>query len=79
VRPFTFAKEASVKKLHLDPDQLRVESFPTVAQDESPGTVHAHATPPSYCGPSCAPTCQTNCDCTYTCTNGFPATRCTIP
>jgi hypothetical protein len=68
-----------MRKLKLNLEQLSVESFATERRLAGEGTVHAHATPPSYCGPSCAPTCQTNCDCTYTCTNGFPATRCTIP
>lgn len=67
-----------MKKLRLDPDQLFVDSFPTASVEKAGGTVHAHATPPSYCGNTCAATCQTNCDCTYTCTRGFPATQCPI-
>jgi hypothetical protein len=67
-----------MKKLHLDPDQLRIESFATERRPAGEGTVHAHATPPTFCGATCSATCQTNCDCTYTCTYGFPATRCPI-
>ena len=67
-----------MKKLRLDPDLLRVESFPTAAPDGIAGTVHAHATPVTMCGATCSPTCNTNCDCTYIiCTRGL--TYCTIP
>jgi hypothetical protein len=66
-----------VKKLRLDPDQLRVDSFPTANVEKAAGTVQAHATPVSYCA-TCFSACPTNCDCTYTCTRGFPATQCTI-
>ena len=62
-----------------EPEALRVDSFATERPLAGEGTVHAHATPPTYCGNTCAATCETNCDCTYTCTFGFPATRCTIP
>lgn len=65
------------RKLQLDPYQLRVTSFATAPAAEEKGTVHAHATPPSYCGPTCSPTCNTNCDCTFGCQTFYPV-RCTI-
>jgi len=68
-----------MRKIRLDLEALCVDSFATERQLPATGTVHAHATPPTYCGNTCAATCQTNCDCTYTCTFGFPATRCIIP
>lgn len=44
------------RKLSLDADQLRVESFRTVGDSGERGTVHAHGyTEPDY--PSCARTC----------------------
>ncbi|HEX6750432.1 MAG TPA: hypothetical protein VF092_24275 [Longimicrobium sp.] len=44
------------KKLALDPDALRVESFGTVDASDARGTVRAHGyTEPDY--PSCARTC----------------------
>ena len=44
------------KKIALDADTLRVESFPTVDGPDGRGTVHAHGyTDPDY--PSCARTC----------------------
>ncbi|HEX8244256.1 MAG TPA: hypothetical protein VF541_12185 [Longimicrobium sp.] len=44
------------RKLRLEPETLRVESFGTVEGDGSRGTVRAHGyTEPDY--PSCARTC----------------------
>ena len=44
------------RKLRLKPETLRVESFGTVEDDGSRGTVRAHGyTEPDY--PSCARTC----------------------
>ena len=44
------------RKLRLDPERLRVESFGTVEHDPARGTVRAHGyTDPDY--PSCARTC----------------------
>ena len=44
------------RKLRLDPDGLRVESFGTLERDGARGTVRAHGyTDPDY--PSCARTC----------------------
>lgn len=65
-----------MRKVALDPDTLRVDSFATDGGREVAGTVHAHATPPSMCGNTCAATCQTNCDCTYGCVTLGP--RCTV-
>lgn len=50
-----------MRKLRLDRDALRVETFPTApAEEVTPGTVRAHAA--TLAGPSCpAPVCQT-CD-----------------
>lgn len=53
-----------MRKFRLDPDLLRVDSFDTGEDRPSPGTVFAHATPPTMCGATCAPTCATHCDCT---------------
>ena len=48
-----------MRKLRLDCDALRVETFPTApAEDASMGTVRGHAA--TLAGPSCpAPVCQT--------------------
>ena len=48
-----------MRKLRLDCDALRVETFPTApAEDVTMGTVRAHAG--TLAGPSCpAPVCQT--------------------
>lgn len=67
-----------MQKIRLNLEELCVDSFATGQPLAHAGTVHAHATPPTYCGATCSPTCNTNCDCTYTCTRGFPATQCTI-
>lgn len=53
-----------MRKLKLDLGTLCVESFAADAHPADEGTVHAHATPPTYCGNTCAATCETNCDCT---------------
>lgn len=46
-----------MKKLRLNADELRVESFPTARKLEETGTVHAlHA---SLLPPSCPVACQT--------------------
>ena len=34
-----------MKKLRLDCEELRVESFPTAAASDEAGTVHGHAVP----------------------------------
>ena len=57
-----------MRKLKLDTDTLRVESFVAQAAPAGEGTVHAHATPYTYCGNTCAATCATHCDCTFGCT-----------
>jgi hypothetical protein len=54
-----------MRKIRLDPDALRVDSFDTGEDRPPEGTVFAHATPPTMCGATCAPTCATNCDCTF--------------
>lgn len=56
-----------MRKIHLNPDALRVDSFPTGAAPMEPGTVYGHATKPATCGVSCIGTCATNCDCTLGC------------
>ena len=57
-----------MRKIHLDPETLNVESF--AATDEVPdvrGTVNAHA-PTRNCPPATGMTfCETNCDCTFGC------------
>jgi hypothetical protein len=49
-----------MKKMKLNADELRVESFAIVAESAENGTVKGHAgtTRPS-CGDTCAATCQT--------------------
>jgi hypothetical protein len=54
----------TMKKLRLNVDELRVESFPTAPAVEDDGTVHAHAATPectaTLAGGSCPKvTCQT--------------------
>jgi hypothetical protein len=66
-----------MKKIRLDVEQLRVDSFATERQADAKGTVHGHATPISVCA-TCYSMGPTNCDCTYTCTHGFPVT-CPFP
>ncbi|HSU16537.1 hypothetical protein [Longimicrobium sp.] len=47
-----------MKKLRLETEDLRVESFPTAAVAGEPGTVHAHVG--TLAPPSCpAQVCQT--------------------
>jgi hypothetical protein len=46
-----------MKKLRLNREDLRVESFPTAPAAEEPGTVNAHAG--TLIPPSCPVTCQT--------------------
>jgi hypothetical protein len=46
-----------MKKLRLNCEELRVESFPTAAAAEESGTVNAHAA--TLLPPSCPATCQT--------------------
>jgi hypothetical protein len=46
-----------MKKLHLDVDELAVESFPTAADAEEAGTVHAFNE--TLVPPSCPVACQT--------------------
>jgi len=47
-----------MKKLRLDWEELRVESFATVRAEDGAGTVHAHGG--TVVGVSCpAPVCQT--------------------
>jgi hypothetical protein len=50
-----------MKKLHLDWEALRVESFATLRAEDGPGTVHAHGG--TIVGVSCpAPLCHTDDD-----------------
>ncbi|HSU14940.1 hypothetical protein [Longimicrobium sp.] len=64
-----------MKKIRLNPEALRVDSFPTGTPRDEMGTVHGHATKPATCGVSCFGTCATNCDCTLGCpTLVFPCT-----
>jgi hypothetical protein len=54
-----------VKKLTLDPEALRVESFEPREREEKEGTVLAHDG--SYIGESCATQCVTyECECMLT-------------
>lgn len=47
-----------MKKLHLDPENLKVESFPTAVRDDDAGTVRAYVG--TLAPPSCpAPLCRT--------------------
>lgn len=64
-----------MRKLKLEVDSLRVESFASVTKDaEEQGTVHAHASAPNACLPptdsvleqTCAYTCA-GLSCIYTC------------
>jgi hypothetical protein len=51
-------EDAAMKKLHLDADELKVESFPTAHADDEYGTVRAHVG--TLAPPSCpAPVCHT--------------------
>jgi hypothetical protein len=56
-----------MRKLHLDIDGIRVESFPTGEADGYPGTVRAHsdasnqATCDTCQGPNCGPPPSHNC------------------
>jgi hypothetical protein len=58
-----------MRKIRLDPDSVRVDTFDAGAARAEGGTVHAHAaTRAVSCDGSCAGTCLTNCDCTLWCT-----------
>ena len=63
-----------MKKLRLDPEALRVESFPTAPADDERGTVHANVgtlAPPSCPAPLCQTYDDTVCGLTWRCT-GLP-------
>jgi hypothetical protein len=57
-----------MKKLTLDVDGLRIESFPTERVPEPLGTVHAHATQLKTCANTCHCTSvNIGCWCTEQC------------
>jgi hypothetical protein len=57
----TIEGEPTMKKLRLDCEELRVESFATARVEDGAGTVHAHAG--TVVGVSCpAQLCHTNDD-----------------
>jgi hypothetical protein len=64
-----------MRKIRLDPEALRVDSFATGAPRADAGTVHAHASKPGTCAVSCFGTCATNCDCTLGCPSIAPCTE----
>ena len=62
-----------MKKLHLDPEELQIESFPTMHLPDDRGTVQAHETNYDQCysqGATCV-----NCDTppSYMCTPACPS------
>lgn len=62
-----------MKKLRLDPEALRVESFPIARPEELDGTVRAHAAtlaPPSCPAPLCHTYDDTVCGLTRACGQG---------
>lgn len=71
LNPFPKAK---MRKLKLNPEALRVESF--APDDRAPGargTVNAHAPATRNCPPDTGMTfCETNCDCTLGCPSIAP-------
>ncbi|HEX6746005.1 MAG TPA: hypothetical protein VF092_01735 [Longimicrobium sp.] len=61
-----------MRKLKLDADTLRVDSFVSDEAPDARGTVAAHA-PTRNCPPATAMTfCETNCDCTLGCPSIAP-------
>jgi len=65
-----------MKKIRLDPDTLRVETFAAVAAAErGAGTVHAHGpslnTGCQTCDPLCEMTSVESCPDTYCCPSGL--------
>lgn len=61
-----------MRKLRLELDALRVESFETAAAGKEPGTVHAHAPPTRRsCDESCGGTCPDDGTCMETCISCF--------
>lgn len=56
-----------MRKLKLDPDTLRVESFASGEAPDERGTVAAHALATRNCPATGMTFCETNCDCTYGC------------
>lgn len=79
-----------MKKITLDLDDLKVESFETTAEaSDAPGTVHGYITRDltlcdqctdstcgSTCGGSCSPTCTNTCapTCAQTCSSTCDST-----
>ncbi|HET7231145.1 MAG TPA: hypothetical protein VFJ16_14125 [Longimicrobium sp.] len=66
------------KKLKLDADSVRIESFDTGKAAERTGTVAAHITadPNAGCGPTEESRCVTDCGCSgnWTCPGSYPGT-----
>jgi len=63
-----------MRKLHLDPDALCVDTFATERADAPAGTVHAHATPVTACPVSQCYSCDPLCE--MTSFGSCPETNC---
>ncbi|HSU14941.1 hypothetical protein [Longimicrobium sp.] len=64
-----------MRKIRLDPEALRVDSFATGAARADLGTVYGYASKPGTCAASCFGTCVTNCDCSLGCPSIAPCTE----